>query len=198
MYTRPFPRPAIGAPGFLTAAVLGLFLLLPTAAPAQARPPAPAPLYVHLIDQLAPQGAGPAVNGLDERRRGPLFVAALRQVVREGELPAPLIVINQDLSLPDTLAGEPGVPPGAVLVRIYLTQWSQTAQGGVADTEVLCRFFVETLRGGRVTGKSGPFFARQRLDVAGASQASERWDQYQAVAHQALVRMAAAWRGGGR
>lgn len=179
----------------LVAALGFLLLAVPASArPRQPPPSPPTPLYVLFIDQLAPQGAGPAVNGLDERRRGPLFAAALQQVVREGEFPAPLTVINQDLSLPATVASEPKVPRGATLVRIYLTQWSQTAQGGVADTEVLCRFYVETLRGGRVTGELGPFFARQRLDVTGATQPQERWRQYQAAARQSLMQMAAALR----
>ena len=157
-------------------------------------PPAPGRLYVFFIDQLAPQGAGPAFNGLDERRRGPLFAAVLQQLSREGKLPASVFVINRDLSLPATLPEEPAVPAGATLARIYLTQWSQTALGGVADTEILCRCYVQVLRAGRATRELGPFFARQRYDPVTATLPEERQAQFQAAARQALEKMAAALR----
>ena len=163
--------------------------LVPVVAQARAKPLEP--LDISLIDQLPPQVGGPAFNGLNERRRGPIFAAALRQVAAEGKLP-PLTIINRDLTLPTTLADEPKAAPGALLVRITLTQWSQTRLGGIADTEVLCRFFVEVLRAGRVEKKLGPFFARKQYDTVTATTAPEFWAQYQASARQAIEQMAAA------
>ena len=160
------------------------------AEPARQAPP-PRPLYVFLIDQLPPQGLGPSINGLDERRRGPMFNDALQQAVRDGKLP-PIEVVNKDLSVPDTLASEPGAPRGATLVRIYLTQWEQTPLGGPADNEVFCRFYAEVLRDGHVTRKLGPFFARQPLNALTPDRAEDRWSQYRAVARKAILQMAKA------
>ena len=158
---------------------------------AQARPKTPPPLDISLIDQLPPQISGPAFNGLNERRRGPIFAAALRQVVDEGKLP-PLTIINRDLTMPAKVPDEPKLPAGTRLVRITLTQWSQTRLGGIADTEVLCRFFVEVLRDGRVERKLGPFFSQKQYDTVTATTAPEFWAQYQGSARLAIERMAAA------
>ena len=167
--------------------VSGCFPLPVRAGPGR---PAPSsqPLSVFLIDQLPPQGIGPAFNGLDERRRGPLFEGALQRVVRDGKLP-PLKIINPDLSLIDTLASEPKVPAGATLVRIYLTQWERTRLGGPAENEIFCRFFAEIVHDGRVTQKLGPFFARQRFDQSAADTAQQHWSQYQAVAAKAMAQL---------
>lgn len=148
-------------------------------------------LQISLIDQMPPQGNAPAFQGLDERRRGPIFAAALRQVSAEKKLPMP-VVINRDLSIPATVDDEPKVAPGTRLMRIYLTQWSRTPQGGPADTEILCRFFVELRRDGQVEKKLGPFFARQPFDTVTPATPQERWAQYQAVATQAIKEMAVA------
>ena len=153
--------------------------------------PPPQPLYVFLIDQLPLQGIGPSFNGLDERRHGPLFNDALQQAVHEGRLP-PLEIVNKDLSVPDTLASEPRVPPGATLVRIYLTQWKQIPLGGPADSEIFCRFYAEVLRDGHVTQKLGPFFARQPLNALTPDRAEDRWSQYRSVARKAILQMAKA------
>jgi hypothetical protein len=182
--------------------LLGLVLTAATfcswfspSAPAKSPPSgvAPSPLYVSLIDQISPQTIGPAFNGLDERRRGPIFAAALQQSVRAGKLP-PLLIINKDLSIPETVAGEPKVPAGQTLVRITLTQWAQTRQGGIADTEILCRFFVEILQDGRVKRKLGPFFASSPFDLVSVALPEDRWAQYQADALKAINDMAASLR----
>ena len=153
--------------------------------------PAPQPLNVFLIDQLPPQGIGPAFNGLDERRRGPLFGDALQQAVRDGKLPQ-IKIINANLSLLETLSSEPKLPAGATLVRIYLTQWGRTPLGGPAESEILCRFFVEVAHDGCVTRKLGPFFARQVFDTSTADTAQEHWAQYQAVAKKAAAQLGKA------
>ena len=173
--------------------LLWSFVFLPPGARAEPKHPAPPPqpLHVFLIDQLPPQGLGPSLNGLDERRHGPLFNDALQQAVRDGKLP-PIEVVNQDLSVPDTLASEPKVPKGATLLRIYLTQWEQTPLGGPADNEIFCRFYAEVVRAGRVTRKLGPFFARQPLNALTPDRAEDRWSQYRAVARKAIVQMAKA------
>ena len=182
-------------PPWQAAVLLGLLILSTAPDDVRARtkttPHAQAPLEVSLIDQLIPQVGRPAINGLDERRRGPIFNAALQQVSQEGKLP-PVVVINRDLSLPATVADEPKVAATDQLVRIYLTQWSQTPLGGPADTEILCRFFVELVRGGRVEKKLGPFFARKRYDVVTAVTPEDRWAQYQAAARLAIEEMAGA------
>ncbi len=157
---------------------------------AQARPTVQAPLYVSLIDQLPPQVDGPSFNGLDERRRGPIFAAAFRQVSKAGKLP-PATIINRDLSLPATVPDEPKIPAGTRLVRIYLTQWSQTRLGGVADTRILCRFYVELLRDNRVEKKLGPFFAQPRFDTIQVVTPEDRWAQFQDAARVAIEEMAA-------
>ena len=143
-----------------------------------------------MIDRTSPQAGQFAVNGLDERRRGLIFGAALRQVMQAGKLP-PAVIINRDLSIPATVPDEPRLPAGQTLLRIYLTQWSQTALGGIADTEILCRFYAEILRDGQVRKKLGPFFARGTYDLVLGSPTS-RWSQYQRVAQTALEKMGAA------
>lgn len=151
------------------------------------------PVRISLIDQLGPQTSGPAFNSLEERRRGPIFGAALRQVVDEGGLP-PVIVINRDLSIPSTVPDEPKLPSGTPLVRIYLTQWSRTRLGGIADTEILCRFYVERLRDGRVEEKLGPFFVHKRYNVVTTATPQDVWAQYQGAARLAIEQMALALR----
>lgn len=178
--------------------LLAVFAALPfPAAGARPRPPASirsAPLTVFLVDQLRPQGMGPAVNGLGERRRGPLFIAALQQV-RQADKLSPATVLNPDLSLPATESETPRTPPGATLVRITLTEWSETRLGGVADTEVLCRIFVQVLRDGEVVQSSGPFLGRHRFDfVTATTGVAERWEQFQIAARQAITEMLGALR----
>lgn len=149
------------------------------------------PLNVFFIDQIQPQFMRPAWNGIEERRRGPIFKVALEEAVRAGKLP-PVNVINRDLSLQATQIEQPKVAPGEKVLRIYLTQWSQTRLGGVADTEILCRFFVEEVRDGKVTRKLGPFFARKTLDVVTLARPQDVWAQYQAAALEAIDEMAPA------
>ncbi len=164
---------------------------LDTRARAKDLPRTQEPVRVSLIDQLPPQTSGPAFNGLDERRRGPIFAAALRQVADEGKLP-PVIVINRDLNIPATVPDEPKLPPGTRLVRIYLTEWSRTRLGGIADTEILCRFYVERLRDGRLEKKLGPFFAHKQYDVVTTATPQDVWAQYQEGARLAIEQMATA------
>ena len=168
----------------------GFFPLAAHAGPERPAP-SPRPLCVFLIDQLPPQGIGPAFNGLDERRRGPLFGEVLQRAARGGKLP-PLGIVNPDLSLIDTLASESKVPADATLWRIYLTQWEKTPLSGPAQSEILCRLFVEVVHAGRVTQKLGPFFARQPFDTSTADTAQQRWVQYQAVAAKAVAQMGRA------
>jgi hypothetical protein len=164
---------------------------MPAGARTKPAPAAPAPLYISLIDQLSLQTRGPASNGLEDRRQGPIFAAALQQGVKEGKLP-PIVIVNRDLSIPATVLDEPKIPAGKTLVRIYLTQWSQTRLGGIADTEIVCRFFVEVLKDGRVTRKLGPFFASTTYDRVSVALPEDRWAQYQGVALKAIEEMAAA------
>ena len=144
-----------------------------------------------LIDRLGPQGLGPAFQTLDERRRGPLFAAALAQVSQAGKLP-PVTVVNRDLSLASAAPDERKLAAGTTLVRIYLTDWTQTRQGGPADTEILCRFYGEVLHDGQVERKLGPFFARRVFNTTTAARPQDRWEQFQAVARQAIEQLAAA------
>ena len=183
----PRPRPAVTR--MKTLALILALALAPLAA--SARPSIKPPFYVSLIDQLPPQVAGPSINGLDERRRGPIFAAALRQASDAGKLP-PVTMVNRDLSIPATTADEPKVQAGAPLVRIYLTQWSQTRLGGIADTRILCRFYVELRRDSRVEKKLGPFFAQPRFDMIRVVTPEDRWAQFQAAARMAIEEMAAA------
>ena len=155
------------------------------------RPRAAPPLLVSLIDRLGPQGLGPAFQTLDERRRGPLFAAALAQVSQAGKLP-PVTVVNRDLSLASAAPDERKLAAGTTLVRIYLTDWTQTRQGGPADTEILCRFYAEVLHDGQVERKLGPFFARRVFNTTTAARPQDRWEQFQAVARQAIEQLAAA------
>ncbi len=172
---------------------LSIWLLVPLGLKARPRDAArlQEPIRVSLIDQLAPQTNGPAFNGLEERRRGTIFSAALRQVADEGKMP-PVIVINRDLDIPSSVPDEPKLPSGTRLVRIYLTQWSRTRLGGVADTEILCRFYVERSRDGRVEEKLGPFFAHKRYDVVTTATPQDVWTQYQGAARSAIEQMAVA------
>ena len=151
---------------------------------------APPALYVSFIDRTSPQTKGPAINGLDERRRGPIFAAALQQCVQEGKLPR-VIMVNKDLSVPSPVANERPVPAGKTLLRIYLTQWSHTLLGGIADTEILCRFDVEVLQDGRVKKKLGPFFAQDTF-APDFTSPQDRWAQFQKVALKAIRQMASA------
>ena len=166
----------------LCAPVLFSFCLLPSAfclSPARR-----APVYVFFLDQLPPQGAGPSINGLDERRRGPVFRAALEAAAKAGELP-PVTIINQDIDLPTTRAEKPSpVPPGATLLRVYLTQWSRTRIGGFSDSEILCRFFVEEVRDGRTVKKLGPFLGRTTDD------AENRYQTFGNAARDGIAQMA--------
>ena len=159
--------------------------------PSARRSPAAPPLDFSLIDRIGPQGIGPAFQSLDERRRGPIFAAALRQVSQAGKLP-PVVVVNRDLSLATTVPDEPKLAAGTTLFRIYLNDWSRTRLGGSADSEILCRFDVEVLRDGHVERKLGPFFARRPFDTTLAATPQERWEQFQAVAKLAIEKMAAA------
>ena len=77
-------------------------------------------------------------------------------------------------------------------MRVYLTQWSRTRLGGIADTEILCRFSVERLRDGRVEEKLGPFFAHKRYDVVTTATPQDVWAQYQEAARLAIEQMATA------
>jgi hypothetical protein len=184
-------RKLLQAPGgiFLRVALVALLPLTVEAGVTSKTPPPPS-LYVSFIDQTSPQTGGPAVNRLDERRRGPIFAAALQQSVQAGKLP-PISIINRDLSMPSTLLDEPKVPAGKTLARIYLTQWSQTRLGGIADTEILCRFYVDVVRDGQVKSKLGPFFASGTLNVD-FPLPEDLWAQYQAVARKAIDNMALA------
>ena len=181
------PLHVYSSPWQVAAWGLAVFLLAST--PLPAAPRAATPLQISLIDQLLPQGTAPAFQGLDERRRGPIFAAALRQVSAEGKLPT-LVIINRDLDLPATVPDEPKVAPETRWVRLYLTQWRQTPLGGIADTEILCRFFVELRRNGHLEKKLGPFFARKRFDTVTAVTPQDRWAQYQTVAKLAIEEMA--------
>lgn len=152
--------------------------------------PPRAPLYVFFLDQLPPQGAGPSVNGLDERRRGPVFAAALQAAAKAGDLP-PVTVVNHDITLPTTRQEKPPLlPPNATLLRVYLTQWSNTSQGGFADSEILCRFFVEVVRDGRTVSKLGPYLGRTRYDTTGTATADDRYQQFGQAARAGIGQMA--------
>ena len=156
-----------------------------------ARPEKRAPLYVSFIDQLPAQGEFVPINGLDERRRGPVFQQALNAVVGAHEL-APVILINRNLSLPSTRAEEPPVPPGATLVRVYLTQWSNFGLGGYAVDEVLCRIFVEVVRDGKTVAKLGPFLGRNDYTLTEMTTADGRYLVFRDAARMALNDMARA------
>lgn len=171
--------------------LLALFgaLLAPTglSARTEKRPP----LYVSFIDQLPAQGEFTQINGLDERRRGPLFQQALNAVVGAHEL-GPVVLINHNLSLPSTRSEEPPVPPGATLVRVYLTQWSNFGLGGYAADEVLCRIFVEVVRDGKTVAKLGPFLGRNPYTLTEMTTADGRYLVFRDAARIALGDMAHA------
>ena len=147
-----------------------LLALLPCAAFAAPRPP----LYVHFIDQLPPQADAPSFNGLEERRRGPIFAEALQSASRAKEL-APVIVTNPDIHLYSPKNDEANVPAGATLLRVYLTRWNSDGIGGFAVDEVRCRFFVEIVRDGRTVAKSGPFLGRVPYSLTEATTVAGRY-----------------------
>ena len=78
------------------------------------------------------------------------------------------------------------------MIRIFLTQWSQTSLGSAADTEILCRFFVVRVRDGQPISKLGPFLGRARYEVALVPRYQENLDTYRAAARRALEQLAAA------
>ena len=169
-------------------AVLTLLLalgLLPLASGRADRPP----LYVHFIDQTDTGGEGPAVNGLEARRRGPVFQAALDSAAKAKTLP-PVRVTNADIHLYSPKSDEPRLPPGATLARVYLTQWSITRLGGFADAELLCRFFVEVVRDGHVIATPGPYLGRIRYDTTTTSTPEDRYRDFQDCARQAIDALA--------
>ena len=181
-FLRPYSR------GFLTCAIcLLLALALPFRAYSEHRK-ADA-LYVSFLDQLPPQGVGPSINGLDERRRGPIFQSALNAASAAGELPR-LVFVNRDISLPSTQAEEGPVPPGGTLVRIYLTQWSRTRLGGFATSEILCRIFAEVVRDGRRVKRLGPFLGRETYDQTTTATGSDRYAQFEKTARLAVDALA--------
>ena len=147
------------------------------------------PVYFSFIDHLIPQGDGPAINGLDERRRGPAFERVLRAAADAGELP-PVIMANKDISLPSTRYDERSVPSGATLIRLYLTQWCETRLGGFAVSEVQCRVFVEVVHAGRPVSKLGPYLGRTGYDMAEMTTSESRRLQFEAAARQAVDAMA--------
>lgn len=156
----------------------------------QARDKKPAaPLYVFFLDQMPPQGAAPSINGLEERRRGPVFEAALRAASEAGGLP-PVTVVNEDIHLPTTTMEKPKVPPGATLLRVFLTQWSNTRLGGFSDSELLCRFYVEVVRDGRTTAKLGPYLGRIPYDATAATTADSRFALFGTAARKGIDLMA--------
>ncbi len=147
------------------------------------------PLRFSLIDQLPPEVGSTAINSIEERRRLVVFNAALQTVVREGKLPSAEL-INNEPALRAGIDSERPQPPGTLITRIFLTQWSQTRLGGTADTEVLCRFFVEEVRDGHRVAKLGPFFSRVNLNLALAPRYEEMLAIYRTAAVKALEQMA--------
>ena len=169
----------------LLAAVFGL--AAPVKVPAQ--PAKRAPLYVSVLDQLQQTGDSPAINALDERRRGPAFAAVLQAAAKAGELPQ-VIIVNQDIDMPSTVLDERPVPPGATLARVFVTQWSSTRIGGFAQSEVLCRIFVELVRDGHRVAKLGPFLGRTLYDLTAVTTVDDRQFQFEAAARLAVDGMA--------
>lgn len=149
------------------------------------------PLRFSLIDQLPSQGgAATAVNSIEERRRLATFDAALQDVVREGKL-KPAVLINNEPDLRSGIGSEQPQPPGTLIVRIFLTQWSQTRLGGSADTEIVCRFRVEEMRDGHRVASLGPFFSRVHDDIALVPSSQDGLATYRTAARQALEQLAA-------
>lgn len=146
-----------------------------------------------LIDQLPPQLNVTAINSIEERRRLATFDAALQDVVREGKLGRSEL-INNEAGLRSGTGSEKPQPAGTSVTRIFLTQWSQTALGNGADTEILCRFFAETMRDGQRIAKLGPFLGRTRYDVAFAPHYRDNLDAYRAAARDALEQLALSLR----
>lgn len=168
--------------------VCAAFLLPTGGLLARDKKPAP-PLYVFFLDQLSPQGAGPSINGLDERRRGPIFKGALQAAAHAGELP-PVTVVNQDIDLPTTTVEKPKIPPGATLLRVFLTQWSNTRLGGFSDSELLCRFYVEVVRDGRTVAKLGPYLGRTQYDTTTTTTPEGRYALFGQAARKGIDLMA--------
>ncbi len=158
---------------------------MPCVASAAPRPP----LYVHFIDQLPPQIDAPAFNGLEERRRGPLFQEALQSASMAHEL-APVIVTNPDIHLYSPKSDEPNLPAGATLLRVYLTRWSTDGIGGFVADEVRCRIFAEVVRGGRTVAKIGPFVGRVPYALTEATTNQGRYSVCRDAARQAVDQMA--------
>ena len=156
-----------------------------------------ASLRFSLIDQLSPEAGTTAFNSIEERRRLPVFNAALQEVVRAGKLP-PAEMINREADLRAGIASENPQPAGTVVVRVFLTQWAQTAIGGATNSEVLCRFFVEEVRDGKRLMKLGPFFSRVPGDESLAPLYQQRIASYQTAARVALEALAAKLPGADR
>ena len=169
-------------PAIVAGAVL---TLLPCAAWAAPRPT----LYVHFIDQLSPLSDAPAINGLEERRRGPLFQEALQAASVAHEL-GPVVVTNPDIHLYSPKSDEANVPVGATLVRVYLTRWNTDGIGGFVADEVQCRIFAEVVRGGRTVAKIGPFFGRVPYSLTEATTNWGRYAVFRDAARQAIDQMA--------
>lgn len=151
------------------------------------KPKASETLHFSLIDQLPTS----VLNSLAERRRLAVFNAALQDVVREGRLP-PAALINKEPELRSGIGSEIPQPPGTLIVRVFLTQWAETNLGGPADTEILCRVFVEEVRDKQRVAKFGPFFSRVRFDIASAPLYKDRLATYQAAARDTLEQLATA------
>lgn len=149
------------------------------------------PLHFSLIDQLPSQPitGATAFNSLEERRRLPVLDAALQDLVREGRLPG-AILINKSAELRAGLSSEKPQRPGTVIVRIFVTQWAQSPLGGPADTEILCRMFVEEVRDGNRLAAFGPYLGRARREIALAAPAQNELRAYQAAAREALAQFA--------
>ena len=148
------------------------------------------PLHFSLIDQLPPEFGTTAFNSIEERRRFPVFGAALQDVVRAGKLP-PAELINREVDLRAGITSEKPQPPGTLVIRVFLTQWAQTAIGGATNSETLCRFFVEEVRDGMRVAKLGPFFSRVPSNESLAPLYQQRLATYQAAARVALTDLAA-------
>ncbi len=168
--------------------LLAFFFLSPGALLAREKKTVP-PLYVFFLDQMTQPADAPSFNGLDERRRGPIFKGALQAVSDAGELP-PVIVVNQDIDEPTTTAEKPKVPPGATLLRVFLTQWSNTRAGGFLESELLCRFYVEAMRDGKVTAKLGPYLGRMRYDTTLVTTPENRYAIFGQAARKGIDLMA--------
>ncbi len=164
-------------------------VLLATLSGAVSAAPPRAPLYVHFIDQLSPEAGTPSFNGLEERRRGPLFQEALQTASKAHEL-GPVIVTNPDIHLYSPKSDESNVPSGATLVRVYLTRWDTNGVGSFIADEVQCRIFVEVVRDGHTVAKSGPFLGRIPYSLTEATTSMGRYAMFRDAARQAIDEMA--------